>query len=90
MLFVISHAYRDSVKTLFPVVSCGELWCVCVLHVNAVCTPKSECAHMHTLTHTPGSSSPFCVVIMIWAESQGSGQTVVITPQGLTDSVLHR
>lgn len=87
ILFVFLCAYTDSVKT----VSCGFLWrtvvslCAAIYECTwmLVCTPKSECAHLHTRaqththkhSHTPESSSPFRVVIMTQGGASGGGLT---------------
>lgn len=41
------------IEIAFPVVSCGiSVCCNLQVHVNAVCTPKSEKVHIHTHTYT--------------------------------------
>lgn len=75
----------------FPVENFGvSVCCNLQVHVNAVCTPKSGCAHMCTRTHSWVLFSFSCCHYNVGWSLKG----VVITPQGLmvsssTDDLVH-
>lgn len=74
----------------FPVASlCAAIY-KCMWIVNVVCTSKSDCAHTHTHKHISSwvLFSFLCCHHHFGAEPQGSGRTVVISPQGLMDSSI--
>lgn len=77
ILFVISCSYRDSVKTRFPVVSCGvSMCCNLQVHVKAA-LPKvthrlAKHTHTHTLnTHTPGFYPAFLDATVVLGGASG-------------------